>query len=89
MGFDEVRVRYRQERRAVIREVIIQKLIVEKLNRYIQNEAIRLIPTEHQKAFIEDIQEDLNLMDETRLAGLEITPEQFQQWLALNSSSHQ
>jgi hypothetical protein len=89
MGFDKVRVRYRQERRAVIREVIIQKLIVDELNGYIQNEAIKLIPTEHQKAFIEDIQEDLNLMDESRLAGLGITAEQFQQWFALNSFNQQ
>ena len=85
MGFDKVRVRYRQERRAVIKEIIIQKLIADELNRYIQNEAIKLVPTEHQKAFIEDIQEDLSLMDESRLAGLGITTEEFQQWFALNA----
>lgn len=81
IGFDAVRVRYRQERRAIIRELILKNMVGEKLNRYIQTETARQIPQADQKAFNEDIQEDLDLIDEARLAGLGVDADQLARWL--------
>lgn len=79
-GFDEVRVRYRRERREVVREVILQGLAKVQWEQYIEKKARQLVPADYA-AFIEDVMEDLAQMDESRLAGLGITPEQLKAWL--------
>jgi hypothetical protein len=83
LGFDEVRVRYRQQRRDVIREVILQGLIGAALRQTVKKMASRLIPDSHQEEFMEDVIEDLEQMDESRLAGLGITPEELYEWQRL------
>ncbi len=80
MGFDEVRVRYRQERRAVVGEVILQELVGEKLRMFLDAETDARVPEEARADFTEDVFEDLELMDESRLVGLGITPEQLRVW---------
>lgn len=75
MGFDEVRIRYRQERRKVVRSVILQNLSGEEVNKFVDAEANEHIPATVRAAFVEDVLEDLEQMDESRLAGLGITPE--------------
>lgn len=85
MEFDEVRVRYRQERRRAIREIILSQLIGTHLQEFIQSEAIKNIPKQAQNSFIEDIFEDLEQIDESRLAGLGITIEEVTNWLRLKS----
>jgi prophage maintenance system killer protein len=87
MGFDEVRVRYRKERRDVVREVILQRLIGTKLRQHLEIMADRLIPTSHRNAFVEDVIEDLEQMDESRLVGLGVTPDQLSNWLHLKSKN--
>ncbi|MBF5059951.1 Fic family protein [Candidatus Neptunochlamydia vexilliferae] len=82
IGFDEIRVRYRQERRAVIREIILKGLTGIQMKEYISLEGARLIQEKDRAAFIEDVLEDLKLIDRTRIAGLGITPEQLEGWLA-------
>lgn len=83
MGFDEVRVRYRSERKNVIREIILHKLTKDSLRNYLIKEANRLIPKVKQNEFIEDVIEDLQQIDISRLAGLGITPDQLATWLKL------
>jgi len=84
MGFDEVRVRYRQERRAVVREVILQGLNKAMLQHHVEVMANKLIPSSYQKEFTEDVIEDLEQIDESRLAGLGVTSEQLKAWKRLN-----
>jgi len=81
IGFDALRVRYRQQRRNLIRELILNHNIGEKLNQYIQTETAKQIPQADQLAFIEDVQEDLEQIEESRLAGLGIDPDQLNKWL--------
>ncbi len=83
MGFDEVRVRYRQDRREVVRDVILQALIGEKIKKFVDAEASLRVPATACAAFTEDVLEDLGQIDESRLVGLGITPEQLQKWKAL------
>lgn len=80
MGFDEIRVRYRQERRAVIRKVILRGLSGNDLEAYVKEEAGKLIPATACDAFIEDVAEDLLQMDENSLAGLGVSPDQLETW---------
>jgi prophage maintenance system killer protein len=87
MGFDEVRVRYRKERRDVVREVILQRLIGAELRQRVEIMADRLTPTSHHNAFVEDVIEDLEQIDESRLVGLGVTPDQLSNWLQLKSEN--
>ena len=49
----------------------------------INTETHKLIPENDQPAFLEDALEDLEHMDEIRMAGLGITVEQLQSWRIL------
>ncbi len=80
MGFDEIRVRYRQERRALIREVIQQNMIRDVLDEYVEEEADKLVPRAVRDEFIKDVIEDLREMDESRLVGLGLSPDQLEKW---------
>lgn len=80
LGFDEVRIRFRKERREAIREVILQGVAVTALRPHLKRIAERWIPVSHQEAFVEDAMEDLEQMDESRLSGLGLTLEQLRAW---------
>lgn len=81
IGFDEVRVRYRQQRRAIIRHIILNKLSRLSLKEYISNQALKLIKEEDRIPFFEDVMEDLKEMDISRIAGLGITADQLDAWI--------
>ncbi len=80
MGFDEVRVRYRQQRRIVVGKVILQELVGNDMREFVEKEAAKLTPDVARDEFIEDVLEDLKEMDESRLAGLGVTLEQLKGW---------
>lgn len=79
MGFDEVRVRYRELRREVIRHIIVNKLTKVSMQEYL-SEAVKSINEEDRNSFFEDVLEDLKEIDISRIAGLGITPEQMVTW---------
>src|SRR3990167_2926907 len=79
MDFDEIRVRYRQDRREVVRNVILQAFIGEEMEKFVDAEANELVPTTVRADFVEDVLEDLEQMDESRLAGLGVTLEQLKE----------
>lgn len=81
IGFDEVRVRYRQQRRALIRDIILNRLAGELLNEYISSKTVELVKEEDQRLFIEDVMEDLKEIDQSRIAGLGITTDELNTWL--------
>lgn len=85
MGFDEIRVRYRQERRALIREIILQEIVGPALDAYISIKADQLIPMIAREDFIKDVREDLTEMDESRLAGLGLSLDQLNKWVQKKS----
>jgi prophage maintenance system killer protein len=83
MGFDEVRVRYRQERRKVVGDVISQTLVGKEIKKFVYAAADEHVPATVRTEFIEDVLEDLEQMDESRLAGLGVTPKQLKEWQKL------
>ena len=83
IGFDEYRVLYRQQRRAIVREIILQNLHEQALKRFVDAELKKLIPQAHQRFVLEDILEDLaNIAPET-IAGLGIAVSDLEAWLKL------
>lgn len=81
MGFDEIRVRCRQQRRDIIRHVILNKLSGTSLKEYISTETRKLIRKEDQDSFFEDVIEDLRYIDLSRIAILDVTPDQMYAWI--------
>ncbi|MBF8262392.1 MAG: Fic/DOC family protein [Parachlamydiales bacterium] len=79
IGFDAIRVRYRQQRRAIIRDIILKKLKGSAMQKFILTSA-KLIQGNDRKSFIEDVTEDLHELDQNRIAGLGITPEELAAW---------
>lgn len=80
LGYDEVRVRYRQQRRALLTYIILNCLGGAAMKEYVTSQARDLIPKEDRAAFIEDTLQDLEEMDVIRITGLGITPEQLDVW---------
>lgn len=82
IGFDEIRVRYRQQRRAIVREIVLNKLTGELMKKYISEQILKLVKKEDQKSFFEDVMEDLKEIDQNYIAGLGITPDELKLWMA-------
>lgn len=83
IGFDEIRVRYRQQRRALIREIVLNKLKGDFLRDYINTQALKIEKEDDRQSFIGDVMEDLEQIDLNRISGLGITPEQLQTWISI------
>ena len=81
VGVDEVRVRYRKERREALREIITNCMLGEKLREYIESQALQLVKEDDRKAFIENVREDLKELDEAYIVGLGITREDLRKYL--------
>ena len=78
MGFDEIRVRYRSQRRATIRTIIEKNLTEAEIITFIENQ--KEIPAIDRARFTRTVLEDLEHIDQSRIAGLGITPEQLELW---------
>lgn len=87
IGFDEIRVRYRQERRALIREIILGKLVEGRLKMHIDSHIDKMIPEKDRNAFLKDVMEDLQEMDQSRIVGLGITAKELEDWLKIYRSA--
>lgn len=83
MGFDLLRVKYRQQRRDTLRHIILARLVAEDCEQYIVQSAKENVPDSDRAQFIENIHEDLNLINQNRIAGLGITQQQFELWFSL------
>lgn len=84
VGFDEIRILYRQQRREMMRLVIINKLTGTALQNFIDSESQKLIPEKHQSLFKQKLIEDLREINLPRLVGLGVTEEEMLAWKKLN-----
>jgi len=83
MGFDEIRVRYRAERRAILRDIITFRLIGQEMREHVVRLSMKLVKEEDRKAFEEDVLEDLKEMDQSRIAGLGVSIDELNGWIHL------
>ena len=81
IGFDEVRVRYRQQRRSLVRDVVLNNLVGDSMKEYVSSQASKLAPPKDESAFLADVLEDLEEMDLGRTIGLGISPDQLDDWV--------
>ena len=80
LGFDEVRVRYRTQRKECLRTILDEQLGREETKTYLERTVDKLVPENVQDAFTKSVLDDLEVMHIPRLAGLGITREQMLQW---------
>ena len=85
MGFDELRVKYRTQRRDILRHIITQQLTGLTMKTYIDATLEKLINEVDRRKVRDDIDEDLREIAPERIAGLGISIEELNAWLALNS----
>ena len=85
LGFDEIRVRYRSQRRRAVAHVIADLLAGEALSAYLAEEAAVSIPADDRERFLTTVREDLAQISPQRLAGLGVTRQQLGRWLALET----
>lgn len=83
-GYDEVRVRYRQQRRNILRHIILNKLKDRSMLDYIQMQTNEWIPPESRELFKEDVLEDIQELSPPRIAGLGITLEDLMEYTKPN-----
>jgi Fic family protein len=86
LGFDAVRVRYRKERRGIIRAVIQKCLLGKTMDEYVLEQTFQLVKKEDQSAFLEDVKEDLKEIDQSYIVGLGVTLDQLQHWMDVRSA---
>ncbi|MGL5263402.1 MAG: Fic family protein [Candidatus Rhabdochlamydia sp.] len=85
--FDEIRVRYRQQRRDITSDIITYNLVGKAMNDYIATQTSKFIKKEDQDSFMEDVMQDLKEINEVRIFGLTITPAQLKNWMDLNKKN--
>lgn len=85
VGFDEVKVRYRQQRRQIIGHIITHQLIGAKMQKYILTEIEKHIPEKDRTRLKEIIAEDLQFIAPPRIFGMGVTIEQLNAWLRLRN----
>lgn len=84
IAFDPQRVRYRQQRRSLIANIIKEKIDKANFTDYAEKEAIKIIPKEDQEKFIHDVLDDLSRLDVIKLAGLGVSRQEFEAWKMSN-----
>jgi Fic family protein len=85
LGFDRIRIQYRQQRRDIIKQVILKGLVGADINNYVQQAATSLVDAVDNQEFVTAILQDLDDLTLPRISGLGITANQLQAWRKLNA----
>ncbi|OGT60928.1 MAG: hypothetical protein A3E85_03205 [Gammaproteobacteria bacterium RIFCSPHIGHO2_12_FULL_45_12] len=80
IGFDRVRVQYRQQRREIMRYVVTNKLRGAKMKDYVDAEVSKFADISDQKQLVSHIREDLEQLGSHNIAGMGVTIEQVRDW---------
>lgn len=81
IGFDPIRVQYRQQRRDILRIIVLNELHGYEAKQLIHEEVIKSVNTENQAQVIKIIEDDLSQLSPQSIAGLGITTEELAKWL--------
>lgn len=86
LGFNEVRVRFRNLRREVIQHIVINLLTGAALKNYVATLTQQQIPEADQENFTKTVYEDLAELSPPRIVGLGISKTELQNWLEKNAN---
>jgi fido (protein-threonine AMPylation protein) len=81
MGVDIKRAQYREQRRNILRHIIIEKLTGKKMRTYITKHVRQYIPIEDQTSVEKNIKEDILNISSSSIVGLGVTKTQLNNWL--------
>jgi Fic family protein len=81
IGFDPIRVEYRQLRREIIRHIISAPLHGHQIETFIHSKVLAAVKPNDQAHVSTNIKEDLEQLGPQNIAGLGITAEALQKWL--------
>jgi Fic family protein len=84
LGFDEIAVLYRPQRRALIGEIVKSLIAMSAVPDFLSAHIPREIKPEHREKFQDDVMTDLKQLDVTRLPGLGVDRAGLQAWLDAN-----
>jgi Fic family protein len=80
IGFDRIKIQYRQQRREVISAVIHRKLKSEDINAFILQQSRKLVPEKDQQQFALSVQEDINNLTLSQILGMGVSTQEFNMW---------
>jgi len=83
VGFDEIAALYRPSRRALVTDLVRAKVPQDKVADWITAHVPRNVDPQHREKFIADAVAELENLNESRIAGLGIAPEELEAWQAL------
>ena len=85
IGIDETRVRYRETRRQIIREIILKRLVGSEMNEFIDKKTRKLIKAEDQADFLRNLKDDISQLAPHSIVGLGISQDELKKWLKKRS----
>jgi Fic family protein len=80
LGIDIVRVKYRQQRRQLIADIVTQKLYASAQKKYINNYLTENVAKNDQEKFRADLQHDLKILAPYNIVGMGITQKELAEW---------
>ena len=83
VAFDEIRVRYRQQRRNAVGTIVNEELTGVAMDEYLAR-VVQGVPTVHRDSFLEDVKEDLDELSPHRIAGLAVSQRQLRRYLVVS-----
>jgi Fic family protein len=86
LGIDTLRVKYRQQRRQLIADIVTKQLYDSAQDEYINDYLKENVAKNDQKKFLLDLQHDLNTLDSYNIIGMGITKKELKQWKKANKS---
>ncbi|MGB6451993.1 MAG: hypothetical protein WBE92_14680, partial [Steroidobacteraceae bacterium] len=86
VGFDEIAALYRTQRRAMVTDLVRNKVPPYNVAQWIVANVPPNVASQHREKFIADVLAELEHLDASRIGGLGITPEQLEAWQQLRST---
>lgn len=80
LGFDEIAVRYRAQRRVAVSDIVRHRIPLRKAAAYVRSRLPEEVEVVHREKFLQDVLTDLENLDGARVAGLGIDRRQLQAW---------
>lgn len=86
VGFDEFAALYRKQRRELVALIIRLKIPAAEVPVYLKDHTPTEVKRTHYDKFLQDVLNELEHLDVSRIAGLGITRQQMQDWLAIDEN---